>query len=189
MVNYCKADSPADMQGIVTLQERNLPVSISLDVKQIEGFVSVVHTVDLLQDMNDPYPHILAKNEEGEVVGYTLVMLRRHQNAVPLLVPMFSVINDISYGGKPLSEAKYFVMGQVCVDYAYRKKGVFRGLYQRLGEQMCGEFDYIITEIASTNVRSTNAHLNVGFEIIATFPAEEGFDWLIVLWDISPMRK
>ena len=175
---------PADLQGIINLQAANLPVAISAKEAKDQGFVTVQHDLAILTQMNTPYPHIIAKDAD-QVVGYTLVMERRFGAKIPVLVPMFELINTLHFEGQSLAESTYFVMGQVCVAKNHRGQGVFAGLYQLLAQQMNAHFDYCITEIAKRNTRSITAHAKVGFQNIHEYTAPNGEIWVIVLLDLS----
>lgn len=182
MIEYTTANTQSDLEEILHLQKSNLEVSISSEELQREGFVTVHHNLELLSRMNQPFPHIIAK-DKGEVIGYTLVMLRDLEKEIPVLIPMFQQINALIYNGKSLNDSEYFIMGQVCIEKDYRGKGVFKGLYQHMKEVMAGHFEYIITEVAIRNQRSIRAHHKVGFKSIHTYQSEIGEVWEILLWD------
>ena len=42
------------------------------------------------------------------------------RNELPSLVPMFEQFSRCMYRGRPLSDLRFFVGGQVCVDKAHR---------------------------------------------------------------------
>ena len=114
MVTYGISTTEEELKGILELQQINLPQNISTDELKSQGFVTVKHDLNLLTQMNSPFQHIIAK-ENNKIIGYTLVMLRKWKNDIPVLVEMFDQIDSIIYGGRKLAEAKYFIMGQVCV--------------------------------------------------------------------------
>jgi len=178
MITYGPAISREELAGILSLQQENLPAHISSEELQKEGFVTVHHSLPLLEKMNQPYPHIIAK-EEDRVIGYTLVMLPTMAEEIPVLVPMIEQVNRLVIQGKSLGDTAYFVMGQVCIAKRYRGKGVFAGLYQALQAQMRAHFDWCITEIASRNPRSLRAHEKLGFESLHTF-SDDTEEWVIV---------
>lgn len=181
MVQFTTAKDKNDVQQILDLQYINLPKNISDSEAKEQGFVTVHHDFELLNAMNEPYPHIIAK-DGNQVIGYTLVMLKNFGDQIPVLQPMFDKINSLHYNGDSLKKTPYFVMGQVCVDKAYRGQGVFAGLYQKMKTEMSPHFKYIITEIATRNTRSMRAHEKVGFETIHIFQTPEE-EWAIVAWD------
>lgn len=181
MIHFTTVSNQLELEGILSLQAKNLPTNISEKEAKEQGFVTVQHDLELLSAMNHPYPHIIAKKND-HVVGYTLVMLPAFGNAIPILRPMFEKIDTLRFKNKPLMDTNYFVMGQVCVDKTCRRQGVFSGLYQQMKEEMSSKFDCIITEVATRNIRSMNAHQHVGFEVINIYTVAEE-EWAIVGWN------
>ena len=173
------ASTITHFQKIVELQFLNLPSTLTEDEAKIEGFVTLGHTVKLLEEMNTPYPHIISMNGD-DLVGYTLVMLKGFKEVFPVLAPIVDVINELSYNNELLGDSKYFIMGQVCIAKNARGQGIFKKLYDRLEEQMKSDFDYMITVISIQNKRSLRAHEKVGFETIK-IDTSKGRDWVIVL--------
>lgn len=173
-----------DIHQILTLQQVNLPASITSEELEDQGFVTVQHTVELLLDMNAAEPQVIAKDGE-QLVGYALVMLPGFAHRVPVLVPMFELLNTLIYQGRKLADCTYYVVGQVCVAKSHRGQGVFDGMYQQHQRQMSDRYDFVITEIATRNRRSLRAHARVGFETIHRYTAPNGEEWDIVLWDWS----
>ncbi len=183
-ITYQTTKTKADLQGILDLQKANLPQAITTQELKQEGFVTIQHDLVLLEQMNHPHPHVIAKANE-KVIGYTLVMLRQLSQVIPILVPMFEQINACTYKGQALAEAQYFIMGQVCIDKQYRGQGLFKGMYATLEKEMSPHFDYIITEIAQRNPRSLKAHYKIGFQDLTTYTADNGEVWVIVILEIG----
>jgi L-amino acid N-acyltransferase YncA len=173
---YKRASKLAELEQIIALQKNNISLRISLDEKRQEGFVTVQHTLALLEQMNQSCPHVVAKSGD-KVVGYALVMLSSFRKEVEVLVPMFEKIDSLVQ-----CDTTYVVMGQICVAKEYRKQGIFRGLYQFYRNELQHEFDCLITEVAAINLRSMQAHEAVGFKTIDNYEEEE-INWNIMLWD------
>ena len=173
---YKRASTLDELAQIRTLQLQNSAQNISSEEKLQEGFVTVQHSVALLEQMNSACAHIIAKDNDI-VVGFALVMLSSFRNKIEVLIPMFERIDELVPKDKT-----YVVMGQICVDKNYRKQGIFRGLYHFYKEELHHEFDYLITEVAAINLRSMQAHEAIGFKIIDTYQ-EDGIVWNIILWD------
>ena len=182
MIVYSTAKSPEDLQQIMALQAQNLPQAVPAQEAATQGFVTVQHDLDLLAAMNEKYPHQLAL-AEGRVVGFALVMLPEFGDKIPVLVPMFRLLDQLEYRGTPLREQAYFVMGQVCIDKAYRGQGIFRELYEKLRRDMAPHFSLLVTEIATRNTRSLQAHAALGFRHLHRYTAD-GEEWDIVTWDL-----
>ena len=173
---YKRASTLDELEQIRTLQLQNSSQNITSEEKLQEGFVTVQHTVALLQQMNSTCAHIIAKDNDI-VVGFALVMLSSFRNEIKVLIPMFERIDELIPKDKT-----FVVMGQICVDKNYRKQGIFRGLYHFYREELQHEFDYLITEVAAINLRSMQAHEAIGFKIIDNYE-EDGIVWNIMLWD------
>lgn len=184
MIEFTTANSKSDLEEILQLQQKNLPKNISQEESNSQGFVTIEHDFNLLNAMNSPFPHIIAKSNH-KVVAYALVMLRQWEKEIPILIEMFKKINAIEYDNRLLKRATYFIMGQICIAKEFRGQNVFSGLYQTMKKCMNPHFDYIITEVATRNTRSIRAHEKVGFETIKIYSAENGEEWAILLWKIG----
>lgn len=180
-LEYRISSDPDVLQQIIGLQRKNIAeVLSSAELKQ-EGFVTVHHDLPLLQKICGNYGHAVAM-EGDRLVAYALVMLKEYAADVAILVPMFEKINQLSYHQKLLKEQPYLVMGQVCIDKAYRGLGLFSQLYQSMQRALSDDFTFLITEVALRNPRSIRAHQKVGFQCIEEYSTETE-DWQILLWD------
>ncbi|CCH51101.1 acetyltransferase [Fibrisoma limi BUZ 3] len=175
--------SEADIQGILALQQQNLPRSLAPEVQAAQGFVTVEHNPDTLRRMNEAAPSVIAKDGDT-VVGYALTMLPSFGADIPELLPLFWRLNTTKYHGRPLSAYDYYVMGQVCVADGYRGQGIFDKLYQHHRDVYSDRYQLLITDIAERNTRSLRAHERVGFQHISSFYDDLlGESWVIVVWD------
>jgi len=187
MISYKTATSTNDLEQILELQKINLPQKISSEEKQKEGFVTVEHNFHLLKQMNDVCPHIIAK-DTNRVVGYALSMHPKFGNAIEILKPMFSEINqsikkiciteDIQNNEENFKNS-FIVMGQICIDKLYRKQGIFRNLYTKMQQEISPQFTTIITEVDSLNTRSLQAHYAIGFKTLSKYKAD-GRNWELI---------
>lgn len=175
--------SEADVQGILALQQANLRKNVPVDVQLAQGFVTVEHDPAVLMRMNQAAPSIIAKDGE-KVVGYALTMLPEFDADVPELLPLFSLINSLSYADKPLSSHAYYVMGQVCIADGYRGQHIFDRMFRHHQEVYSDRFRLLITDISANNTRSLRAHARVGFQELHSFhDSTIGETWVVVLWD------
>lgn len=71
-------------------------------------------------------------------------------------------------------------MSQNCIDKEYRKKGVFRNLYQNMSDFLKPEFDFIITEVDAKNIRSLNALYTIGIKHLKSHNSV-GQDWELII--------
>lgn len=160
---YTQVSHNEEVQLILDLQAENLANALSPEKMAAQGFVTVRHDPEVLRRMNLAYPSVIAKDGE-HLAGYCLVMTREFAPQVPVLLPMFDLLENLSWRGQSLRDSRWFVMGQVCVAEKYRGQGVFDGLYRHLRTVCRPDFDLVITEVAERNARSLNAHRRVGFE-------------------------
>lgn len=178
MLQYLAAQNE-DLPAILDLQRVNLPQQISAQEAQEQGFLTVQHDLALLQEMNDACAHTIAK-DGSQLAGYALSMTRAFGDRIPILKPLFDLLDQLSWKGQALTEIPYLLMGQVCVAKAYRGQGVFAGLYRAMQERMTSDFQIIVTEISTRNTRSLRAHAKVGFINIHQYQAPDGEEWVVV---------
>jgi ribosomal protein S18 acetylase RimI-like enzyme len=173
--------STEELQQILSLQHLNHSSQITIEQAQNQGFVTVRHDLALLDRMNLAIPQVIAK-DENKVVGYALVMLEEFRKDIPVLEPMFVLLEGLSWKEKKVSGFDFFVMGQICIAEGYRGQGIFDKLYAGLHTQLADRFELCITEVATRNERSMRAHQRVGFETLMMY--EDATDhWAVLVWD------
>lgn len=175
---------PEELGEILALQRENHVSAVARDVAVTEGFVTASHTLDVLEKMHAMGPSIVARDADGTLAGYALMMALEARALVAELVPMFALFDGLEFRGRPLRELRYYVMGQVCVAKPYRGKGVFDALYAGHRAEYGDRFDLTVTEIATRNGRSLRAHERVGFESIHRY-RDATDEWAIVGWDFT----
>lgn len=181
-VKFTTVSSPEEVRQILDLQKKNLAASLSAETIASQGFVTVQHDPAVLQRMNAAAPAIIAKDGD-QVVGYALVMPREFASEVPILLPMFEMLDGLSWKSKPLRDnPRWFVMGQICVAEGYRGAGIFDGLYLKMKEVYRPQYDFTVTEVAERNARSMRAHERVGFQTMHIYPdATTGEVWRVIV--------
>ncbi len=182
MIIYTTAITESDLQQILTLQKENLSEALTIEERQSQGFVTVNHSYDQLKSLNDIEKHIIAKHND-HVIGYLLAMTKQSQFDIPILVPMFDAFGSVLYEDKKVADYNYLVVGQVCIHKAYRGQGILDSCYAAYKKYYNGKYDFAITEIASDNLRSLNAHKRIGFEAIHSYTSPDDTTWVVVLWD------
>ena len=178
MISYHRVTNNAELHEILQLQRLNIAQVLSSSEIEKEGFVTVHHDFNILKKMNTVCAHCIAK-VNGKVVGYALCMDKRFKNKIDVLRSMFEEI-DNSLVHHPKKYTNYIVMGQICIDEDYRKKGIFRGLYNYMKEELKNEFNCVITEVDIKNIRSSDAHKAVGFKLLKTYVSDDK-TWELIL--------
>jgi ribosomal protein S18 acetylase RimI-like enzyme len=181
MINFETSNSRRDLQGILDLQTRNLAKNLSFEEINREGFVTVSHTIEQLKHLNKIEKHIIAKDEE-KIIGYLLAMTAKSKSDIPVLIPMFDAFDKVWYDGKVVADYNYIVIGQACVDKAYRGQGIFDRCYEAFRKRYQNKYQFAITEIAATNIRSQNAHRRIGFKELCRYTSFDGLSWVVVVW-------
>ncbi len=163
------AASTADLEGILALQRASRAPTA-------DGFVTVQHTLPILEAMHAIAPSVVARDAAGVVVGYALVMPRETRALVPILEPMFELLERI------VPPCRWYVMGQIAVAASHRGTGVFDAMYSEHRTSYRDRFDRVITEVSTRNPRSLRAHERIGFRTIHTY-RDATDDWAVIAWD------
>jgi L-amino acid N-acyltransferase YncA len=181
MITYTTSKTKEELEQILALQQQNLAVGLTAEEIAAQGFVTVSHSFDDLYKMNELEAHVIAKDND-RVIAYLLAMTIRSRFDIPILLPMFELFENVTYQHKKIADYNYMVVGQVCVAADYRGQGIFDACYAAYKSYFKDKYDFAITEIATRNQRSLNAHKRVGFETIHSYAAPDGEEWNIVLW-------
>ena len=169
---YRPAQSEAELLQILELQQANLYAHVSPEVREREGFLKVQHSLPLLRKLQAAAPQIIAL-QGRELAGYALCMHPSLGGDIPDLLPLFDFIGKALPAGRD-----YRVMGQVCIASGHRQQGHFRKLYETL-RTACHPLP-IISEIASINTRSLQAHKAIGFRNLGSHQETE-LRWEVVI--------
>lgn len=181
MINITTVSGQSDLAGILDLQRRNLKKYLTEEEAASEGFLIAEFSMDYLKKMNDAHPSVVAKID-NQVVGYALIATQAARVGHPLTEDLFNQIDSLSFDGIQLNQAKYAVIGQLCVDKSVRGMGLVQQLYGRFREELENEYDFGITDVARANSRSLKAHVKTGFQVIHSI-GYGGIEWDVVLWD------
>lgn len=180
MITYTTSKSINDLIGIIELQKINLPSNLTQEEIASEGFVTVVHSLEDLKKLNAFEQSIIAKNDD-KIIAYLLAMTSKSKNDIPVLIPMFEAFDKIKFRNKTLSTYNYMAVGQVCVAKGYRGQGILDNCYAEYKKHFKNKYDFAITEIATKNQRSINAHKRIGFSEIHRFIGPDNVEWSIVV--------
>jgi len=181
------SNGESDLDGVIALQRANLEVAVGAERAARDGFVTVVHTREVLAAMHAICPSVVARVGD-EVVAYALVMPFEFRPSLPILEPMFALLETLELSPseevapRRISEVPSYVMGQVCVAPAHRGTGLFDALYAAHREHFAARWELCVTDVATRNTRSLRAHERVGFKRLATY-TDASDTWAMVgLW-------
>lgn len=182
-IRFTPARTAAQFSQMLQLQRDNLSSTLSADVQAREGFVFVEHTLPLLQAMAAQLPQVVALHGE-RVVGYSLAMNEAMKADIPSLAPMFDELRRCEYRGRPLADWPFMAGGQVCVDRAYRGRGLIGQLYRATRDHLPPGYRLCVTEVATRNEVSLRAHARIGFETVSSY--HDGREhWQVVVWNMA----
>lgn len=185
-IQYITAKT-ADLRGILQLQKANLPKVLDDEEIKTQGFLTLQHSPDLLQRMNDIERHVIAKDPK-QIIAYVLAMTAASEIDIPELSGLFEQFARVEYRQKRVTSYQYLIVGQVCVDKAYRGQGIFDQIYAYYKKTYQHKYDFAITAIAANNLRSLRAHQRIGFQPIHSFLEKDQKEWWIVIWDWSTIK-
>ena len=174
-------ETQRDLIDILTLQKKNTKTAILREEMETQGFVTVEHSLRQLENMQAQIPQIIAVKNQM-LAGYALSITRELKASIPVLTPLFERLDNLFYNGLAIKDLSYYVMGQICVDKAFRGQGVFRQLYAAHKALLSKQYNYCVTEVSTRNLRSMQAHYAIGFELLHCFTDTQD-EWNIVLWD------
>jgi predicted GNAT superfamily acetyltransferase len=182
MISYTQADGLEELKAVLALQSANLHDHLSKEQIETQGFLTISHSLELLGKMSKVSAQIIAKAND-QIVGFCLSMTQEFENEIPILVPMFEMMNNVSFQNKKLKDYHYITVGQVCVADGFRGQSIFDGLYSSFRNQFETDYEMAVTEISIRNTRSLAAHHRVGFVPLEQYTAPNGEVWQIVVWD------
>ena len=182
MITYTTTKTEKELSQIRELQKNNLPQNLTVIAIKSQGFVTVSHSLEDLIKLNSHEQHLVMKDGDT-IVGYLLAMTKYSRNDIPVLIPMFNVFDKLEYKKKLIAAYNYIVVGQVCIDKNYRGLGLLDNSYAAYKSFFKEKYDFAITEIATTNIRSINAHKRIGFVEIHRYTDASNIEWSIVIWD------
>ncbi|WP_207632622.1 GNAT family N-acetyltransferase [Foetidibacter luteolus] len=170
-----------ELKQIHRLNSINLKQNVTDAEKKAQGFVTWLYSMELLQQMHQLQASIIVKDGD-KVAGYALVTPREAGPFHHDLQTMMDNLATLSYNGRPLNDYSWYVMGQVCIDKAYRGMGVFDMLYRHHQKLYASKYNLLITEISTSNRRSIKAHKRVGFRELHVYK-DLLDEWSVVVWD------
>ena len=175
---------PRDLPSLLELQEANLFGNLPTE-QHNDGFLSARFAADQFAQMNRDAAVVVAE-DHGRIVGYACSASVDFSRQFPILDAMIANFGRLSYLGTTLIDARVCIYGPVCVDRAWRGRGVLRGLIARKKAELAGQFDVAAAFISKANSRSLAAHVDgLGMTVLGDYAFEEGRYW-IVAFGIPP---
>lgn len=156
-VTFRRAE-PRDFPAILKIQSANYVANLSVEERK-EGFLSAEFTPEQVAAMARDLGIIVAR-EAGSVLGYLCGFRNDFNHGSPVLAKMLESYDRVRHEGKPLSAYRSFVYGPVCIDRAQRRRGLLRGLYEALKNEVAGKFEVGVAFVARDNTHSLRVHVD-----------------------------
>ena len=181
MVHIKTVSSYEELVGIKKLLEANLKQNLSLEERASQGFVTCDYSIEFLTTIQQKHPSIIAV-DQGEVVGYALVVTRDSKHLHPLIEDLVDKFPQYTYNNTPLDQLNFCMVGQLCVGKSHRGQGLVQSLYHGYRDHYNHLFDYLITDVDTLNTRSLKAHQNTGFQVVGQLEFGQA-QWNLVVWE------
>jgi L-amino acid N-acyltransferase YncA len=147
-----------DIPAILDVQAANFIGNLS-DAERQDGFLSVKFTRRQFEEMASHVGVIIAAAESG-LAGYLCASSCEFNRSFPLLAAMMRQFDAIDYRGRSLTSSRVFIYGPVCIDRSYRGRGLLRGLYETLLQEVVGRYDIGVAFVAGDNPHSLLVHVD-----------------------------
>jgi predicted GNAT superfamily acetyltransferase len=147
---------PQDYSAILRLQSANFIGNLSAEERQ-EGFLSAEFTsrqVAMADDLGTTVACV-----DGQVVAFLCAFRNEFSHVSPVIAKMLENYDRVEFDGKALSSYKSYIYGPVCIDRAYRRRGLLRGLYEAQKRELAGRFEVGVAFVSRSNPHSLKAHV------------------------------
>jgi predicted GNAT superfamily acetyltransferase len=159
---------PQDYPAIVRLNAANFIANLSEEERR-DGFLSAVFTLEQTAAMAEDLGTTVAI-VDGQLAGFLCAFRNDFDHGSPVVAKMIESYDRLSFAGKLLDTYNSYAYGPVCIDRAYRRRGLLRGLYQEQKRELAGSFEVGVALIARTNQHSLDAHVaGLGMTDVGSF--------------------
>jgi predicted GNAT superfamily acetyltransferase len=148
---------PPDYPAIVRLNAANFIANLSQD-ERADGFLSALFTLAQTAAMAEDLGTTVAV-VDGVLAGFLCAFRNDFDHGSPVVAKMIESYDRFHFDGKLLSSYNTYAYGPVCIDRAFRRKGLLRGLYEAQKRELAGRFEVGVALIARNNSHSLQAHV------------------------------
>jgi hypothetical protein len=171
-----RRSTPADLPGIVALQDANLPGARPAPE---QGYLSARLDADrflaIARDLA-----VMVALDGSELAGYLCASHNDLGAKIPIVAAMLQQLPRLTFLGRRLASQRTFTYGPVCVGARWRGTGVLRGLYDALRREIAGDYDAGVLFVAKDNKHSLHAHADgLGMTLVGDFAHEGRGYWLL----------
>ncbi|HEY6365201.1 MAG TPA: hypothetical protein VI585_10485 [Candidatus Binatia bacterium] len=85
------------------------------------------------------------------MVAFLCASRSEFNHGSPVVAKMLESYEGVEFDGKALSSYNSYIYGPVCIDRAYRRRGLLRGLYEAQKQELAGRFEVGVAFVSRTN--------------------------------------
>ena len=157
-----------DYSAIVQLNADNFIDNLS-EAERRDGFLSALFTMEQAAAMAEDLGTTVAV-ADGQVVGFLCAFRNDFDHGSPVVAKMIESYDRLRFQERLLNTYQSYAYGPVCINRAYRRKGLLRGLFEEQKRQLAGRFEVGVALIARTNQHSLDAHIaGLGMTDVGSF--------------------
>ncbi len=159
----------SDVSNILALQEKYLYRNLSEKEREY-GFVTTPFSSIQLKDIIKLNGLFLAENENNTIIAYVFAGTWEYYSQWEIFNFMVSRFPNLSFKDQSLTVQNSFQYGPICIDLAYRGKGLINLIFEEMRIKFLQNYPIGITFINKVNKVSTIAHTQkLGWELIDEF--------------------
>lgn len=148
---------PQDYPTILQLQSENLITNLSEEERQ-EGFLSAEFSLEQIASIAEDLGTTIA-TVDGAVVAFLCAFRKEFNHGSPVIEQMLAAYDRVEFEGRLLESYSSYIYGPVCIQRAYRRRGVLRRLYETQLNDLAGQFDVGVAFVSRRNIYSLKAHV------------------------------
>lgn len=150
-----------------------------------QGFLSARFSLQQITDIANSLGIIIA-SDAGRVAGFMCASRCEWSDQPAIVRQMLDNLWRYRFHEQPLDKSKVFVYGPVCIDLAYRGRGVLRKMHQCLNRGMDGLYPAGVAFVANDNQASLRAHIDgLGMHQVGDF-LYLAHTYQVLAFDIKP---
>ena len=163
-----RSGETADIDGILSLQERNLYSNLSA-AERLKGFLTTPFTPAQIETLLEENGVFVALDDDL-IAGYAMAGSWTFFSQWPIFPYMVSRLPALRFMGQPLPPGETFQYGPVCIDEKLRGSNLFPRLFEVMRLAMADRYPVGVTFINRVNQRSYNAHTRkLGMTVVDQF--------------------
>lgn len=163
----------SDVQEIHDLLTRYYVGNLTIQQRET-GFISVLFTLDQIEEMVNGMGTVVACTADNTIVGVTCASPLSKESHSEVIRQMCLALETHPYNGRPVSAYRIAMYGPVCIDRPHMGHGLAEQLFRKCQAILRTHFDLGVLFIDKNNQRSLTAHIQkLGMTYLGDFRANE----------------